>query len=67
MPLSGLRVIDLTRILAGPFATMMLGDMGAEVLKIERPGSGDDARNWGPRSSMGLARTFFRSTETNVV
>ena len=60
MPLSGLRVIDLTRILAGPFATMMLGDMGAEVLKIERPGSGDDARNWGPPFIDGIS-TYFLS------
>src|SRR4030095_9622657 len=47
-PLHGLRVIDLTRVVAGPFCTMMLGDMGAEVLKIEDPRHGDDTRGWGP-------------------
>ena len=47
-PLSGLRVIDLTRVVAGPFCTMMLGDMGAEVLKIEEPQHGDDSRAWAP-------------------
>ncbi|MHC4816927.1 MAG: CaiB/BaiF CoA transferase family protein, partial [Planctomycetota bacterium] len=47
-PLSGIRVLDLSRILAGPYATMMLGDLGAEVIKVERPGTGDDTRTWGP-------------------
>jgi len=47
-PLSGIRVIDMTRILAGPFCTMNLGDMGAEIIKIEQPGKGDDTRAWGP-------------------
>ena len=47
-PLEGLRVVDLSRILAGPYCTMMLGDMGAEVIKVEQPGSGDDTRTWGP-------------------
>lgn len=47
-PLKGLRVLDLTRILAGPTATQLLGDLGADVVKIERPGQGDDTRSWGP-------------------
>jgi crotonobetainyl-CoA:carnitine CoA-transferase CaiB-like acyl-CoA transferase len=47
-PLAGIRVIDLTRILAGPLCTMMLGDMGADVIKVEPPGKGDDTRSWGP-------------------
>jgi crotonobetainyl-CoA:carnitine CoA-transferase CaiB-like acyl-CoA transferase len=46
--LSGLRVIDLTRVLAGPFCTMMLADMGAEVIKVEEPGKGDDSRHFAP-------------------
>ena len=47
-PLEGYRILDLSRVLAGPYCTMMLGDLGAEVIKVERPGAGDDTRAWGP-------------------
>ena len=46
--LAGLRVLDLSRILAGPWASQLLGDLGAEVIKVEKPGAGDDTRGWGP-------------------
>ena len=58
-PLSGIRVIDLTRILAGPLCTMNLGDMGAEILKIEQPGRGDDTRRWGPPFVGGEAAYYL--------
>ncbi len=48
LPLDGLKIVDLTRVLAGPFCAMLLGDMGADVIKIEEPNDGDDARMWGP-------------------
>ena len=47
-PLEGIRILDMSRILAGPFATQLLGDLGADVIKVERPGRGDDTRAWGP-------------------
>ena len=47
-PLEGIKVLDLSRVLAGPWCTQLLGDLGAEVIKVERPGSGDDTRHWGP-------------------
>ena len=47
-PLSGLRILDLSRILAGPTCTQLLGDYGADIIKVEKPGSGDDTRAWGP-------------------
>ena len=58
-PLAGVRVLDLTRVLAGPFCAMMLGDMGAEVIKVEEPGKGDDTRSWPP--FVGGESTYFMS------
>lgn len=60
MPLEGIRVLDLSRILAGPFCTMMLGDMGAEVLKVENPDGGDDTRGWPPFYEGGES-SYFQS------
>src|SRR5579862_4783620 len=57
-PLRGLRVLDLTRVLAGPFCTMILADLGADVVKIERHETGDDARQFGPFLEGGLSSYF---------
>ena len=57
--LDGIRVLDLTRILAGPLCAMTLGDMGAEVLKVEPPGAGDDTRSWGPPFAGGESAYFL--------
>src|SRR5690554_6673946 len=48
MPLEGIKVLDLTRVLAGPYCTMVLANLGAEIIKLERPGTGDDSRDFGP-------------------
>src|SRR5215471_3364374 len=58
-PLAGVRVLDLTRVLAGPYCTMFLGDLGAEVVKIEQPGVGDDTRGWGPPFVGGESAYFL--------
>lgn len=57
--LAGIRVIDLSRVLAGPLCTQTLGDLGAEVIKVERPGTGDDTRNWGPPYAGPLSAYFI--------
>jgi len=62
--LAGLKVLDLTRILAGPFCTMQLGDLGADVVKIENPGSGDDTRGWGPPFA-GTESAYFLGVNRN--
>lgn len=63
-PLEGLKVLDLTRVLAGPYCTMLLGDMGADVVKIERLGSGDDTRSYGPPFIEGES-AYFMSVNRN--
>ena len=57
--LDGIRVLDLSRIIAGPFCSQILGDMGADVIKVEQPGSGDETRTWGPPFANGEAVYFF--------
>jgi len=59
LPLSGIRVLDLSRILAGPYCTMVLGDQGAEVIKVERPDTGDDTRAWGPPFAGGESAYYL--------
>ncbi|MDR1988806.1 MAG: CoA transferase [Acidobacteriaceae bacterium] len=63
-PLDGITVLDLTRVLSGPYCTMMLGDMGARVIKIEQPGKGDDTRGWGP-PFVGGESAYFLSVNRN--
>lgn len=58
-PLEGYRILDLSRVLAGPYCTMMLGDLGAEVIKVERPGVGDDTRAWGPPFADGESAYYL--------
>ncbi|HWF85424.1 MAG TPA: CoA transferase [Vicinamibacterales bacterium] len=63
-PLDGITVLDLTRVLSGPYCTMLLADMGARVIKIEQPGKGDDTRHWGPPFLAGES-TYFLSINRN--
>ena len=63
-PLSGIVVADFSRVLAAPYATMLFGDLGADVIKVERPGSGDDTRAWGPPFA-GEEATYFLSVNRN--
>ncbi len=63
--LSDLRILDFSRVLAGPLATMVLGDLGADVIKVERPGTGDDTRSWGPPYDDRGQATYFQSVNRN--
>src|SRR6186713_3507816 len=63
-PLAGLTIVDLTRVLSGPYCTMLLADMGARVVKIEQPGKGDDTRAWGP-PFVGTESAYFLSVNRN--
>jgi crotonobetainyl-CoA:carnitine CoA-transferase CaiB-like acyl-CoA transferase len=64
-PLQGLRVLDLSRILAGPFATMLLADLGADVIKVEQPDRGDETRRWGPPFTADGTAAYFLAANRN--
>ena len=63
--LSDLLILDLSRVLAGPYATMMLGDLGARIIKIEQPGRGDDTRRWGPPFTANGESAYFLCVNRN--
>ena len=63
-PLTGIKVVDMTEALAGPYCAMLLGDLGADVVKVERPGDGDQARGWGPPFLEGES-AYFLSVNRN--
>ena len=65
--LAEIKIADFSRVLAGPYATMLLGDMGAEVIKIERPATGDDTRTWGPPFTSDGDSTYFQSVNRNKI
>ncbi|QJR36300.1 CaiB/BaiF CoA transferase family protein [Gemmatimonas groenlandica] len=65
LPLQGVRVVDLSRVLAGPHCSMALGDLGADIIKVERAGSGDDTRGWGPPFAPDGESAYFLSTNRN--
>src|ERR1700761_3209967 len=64
-PLGELTILDFSRVLAGPFATMMLADLGATVIKVERPGTGDETRAWGPPYDERGQATYFQAVNRN--
>ena len=65
LPLEGVKVVDLSRVLAGPHCSMVLGDLGARIIKVERTGSGDDTRGWGPPFAADGESAYFLSTNRN--
>ncbi len=65
LPLQKIKIVDLSRVLAGPLCTMMLGDLGADVIKVERPDVGDDTRGWGPPFADNGESAYFRSVNRN--
>lgn len=66
LPLKDITVLDVSRALAGPFCTMILGDLGADVIKIERPGSGDETRQWGPPFHDGESAYFLSANRNKM-
>ena len=67
LPLNGIRILDLSRVLAGPLAGMILGDLGADVIKVERPGAGDETRGWGPPFDDRGESAYFLSANRNKI
>jgi crotonobetainyl-CoA:carnitine CoA-transferase CaiB-like acyl-CoA transferase len=64
-PLAGIRVLDLSRVLAGPYCSMMMGDLGADIIKVERPGIGDETRHWGPPFAAPDESAYFLCVNRN--